>query len=49
MEQEDSEENDGEERGYEEKLQYLLCGKYPEGATKHSWECRFSPIISTTG
>jgi len=34
--EEDSEESDGEECGYEEKLQYLLCEKYPEGATKHS-------------
>jgi len=36
MEQEYYSKSDGEERAYDKKLQYLLCRKYPEGATKHS-------------
>ena len=36
MEQEYYSKSDGEEHAYDKKLQYLLCRKYPEGATKHS-------------
>ena len=30
----DAEESDSEERNYDETLEYLMIGKYPEGATK---------------
>ena len=46
MEQEYYSKSDGEEHAYDKKLQYLLCRKYPEGATKHSWEFGFSPILN---